>query len=63
MKEEWELETFWNFGLVIKIPNWKHYPLHLYLTNHILLLRMRSTEDVGVSHVVMYDSEPKGMQV
>lgn len=62
MKEKWELETFWNFGLAIKIPSWKYYPISIYLREYIISLRMRSLEDEPI-HVVMYDDGWIVMQV
>lgn len=60
MKLEWELQTYWNFGLAIKIPSWKYYPTHLYLTRHIVMSRMRP--DMKLGHIIMYNNEPKAMQ-
>jgi len=63
MKEKWELETFFNFGLAIKLPSWKHYPIHIYITEYIIFLRMRSLEDIEPLHIVMYDDKWKVMQI
>ena len=64
MKEKWELETFWNFGLAIKIPSWKHYPISIYLREHIVFLKWTcSTENTEPLHIVMFDNEEKVMQV
>jgi len=63
LKPKWFLETFFNFGLLIKVPSWKYFPIDIYTARHIIFLRMRSTEDVGVSHMVMFNNREVGMQV
>lgn len=62
MKEKWKLETFFNFGLAIKVPSWKYYPISIYLREHIIFLGM-CVDDVEPLHIVMYDNKEKVMQV
>lgn len=61
-KPEWFFESFFNFGICIKLPSWKHYPISIYLREYIIFLRMW-VEDVEPLHVVMYDDTAKVMQV
>jgi hypothetical protein len=61
MKEKYEVETYWSMStpLAVKLPNWKHYPLDLYLAEYIVTLRMRGymIKDDYTIHSVMADNE------
>ena len=42
-KEKWQIETYWSFStpLTIKLPSWRHVEESLYLSEFILVIRMR----------------------
>ena len=60
-KPEWFLKLYWNFGFIVTPPSWKHYPVSLYLSRYIIMLRMRP--DMKHGHVVMFNNQSVGMQV
>lgn len=61
VKKVKELEVGWSSfipgTLVAVLNNWKDYPIDLYLTEFILLLRIKP--DGLPFHVVMYDNKVK----
>lgn len=80
-KPEWMYECHWSFTtpLIVKAPNWKHYPLNQFHSEHIINLRMRGyvleyptplefllqvqTSKISPVHVVMYDNNWIGVSV